>query len=195
MAFDLANAVLDAPAAKWHKAAGVPGRAELTLEMIDDKPVAIPRFTVAAGDLVTGGALQFAARRVDFARDAAGYSRSAIRTLVGFDAEFKQGWTLVTVGGGTLDAEPWMGEDKTQTDAGRTRAAPDPTQQRPFTLKGQLAQSAPGRRPRADQCDDRGDPRSLLVGCGRVSRRHLPSGAPIVFDYRPSKAGQHALNI
>lgn len=191
-AFDLANAVLDVPGAKWHKAAAVPGHAELTLEMLNDKPVAMPRFTISAADLVTGGAMQFAAdgsiSRVTLPDLKIGTSH-----LTGFDAELKQGWTLVTVGGGTLDAEPWMGGDKTSLSP-EELARTGPEEQRPFTLKGQLAnlRLGEGRELTNATIEAIHDPYWWDVISFQAA---LPSGAPITFDYRPSKAGQHALSI
>lgn len=190
--FDLTNAVLDVPAAKWHKDAGVPGRAELTLEMKNDKPVAIPRFVIGAADLVTGGALQFAPdgsiSRVTLPDLKIGNSH-----LVGFDAELKEGWTLVTVGGGTLDAEPWMGGDST-TLTPEELAQTGPTQQRPFTVKGQLAnlRLGDGREVTNATIEAIHDPYWWDVVSFKAG---LPSGEPITFDYRPSKPGEHALNI
>lgn len=190
--FDLTNAVLDVPAAKWHKDAAVPGRAELTLEMLNDKPVAIPRFTVSAGDLVTGGALQFAADG-SIARVTLPELKMRSSHLTDFDAELKQGWTLVTVGGGTLDAEPWMGgEESTLTAEELARTGPE--QQRPFTLKGQLAnlRLGEGREVTNATIEAIHDPYWWDVISFQST---LPSGAPLTFDYRPSKPGQHALAI
>jgi hypothetical protein len=191
-AFDLTNAVLDVPAAKWHKDAAVPGRAELTLEMLNDKPVSIPQFRVSAGDLVTGGALQFAGdgtiSRVTLPDVKIGASH-----LTGFDAELKEGWTLVTVAGGTLDAEPWLGGDKTaMTPEELARTGPE--QQRPFTIKGQLSylRLSEGRELTNATVEAVHDPYWWDVVAFQAT---LPSGQPITFDYRPSKPGQHALNI
>jgi hypothetical protein len=191
-AFDLTNAVLDVPAAKWHKDAAVPGRAELTLEMRNDKPVSIPQFRVSAGDLVTGGALQFAGdgtiSRVTLPDVKIGASH-----LTGFDAELKEGWTLVTVAGGTLDAEPWLGGDKTaMTPEELARAGPE--QQRPFTVKGQLSylRLSEGRELTNATVEAVHDPYWWDVISFQAT---LPSGQPITFDYRPSQPGQHALNI
>ncbi|MDY0870721.1 YhdP family protein [Dongia rigui] len=190
-AFDLTNAVLDVPAAKWRKEAGVPGRADLTLEMVNEKPVAIPQFTVTAGDLATGGALQFAAdgtiSRVTLPEIKLGGSH-----LLGFDAELKEGWSLITVTGGTLDASPWM-DDKTQpTEAELARTGPE--RQRPFTIKGQLAELrlGEGRELTNATIEAIHDPFWWDVVAFQAT---LPSGQPITFDYRPSKAGQHALKI
>ncbi|MBI2254420.1 MAG: AsmA-like C-terminal domain-containing protein [Proteobacteria bacterium] len=189
--FDLTSAVLDAPTAKWHKDAGVPGRADLTLEMVNEKPVAIPQFTVAAGDLATGGALQFAAdgsiSRVTLPEIKLGGSH-----LLGFDAELKEGWSLVTVTGGTLDASPWM-DDKTQPTP-EELARTEPEKQRPFTLKGQLAELrlGEGRELTNATLEAIHDPSWWDVIAFQAT---LPSGQPITFDYRPSKPGQHALKI
>lgn len=191
-AFDLTNAILDVPAAKWHKAAAVPGRAELTLEMLNDKPIAIPRFMVTAGDLETGGALQFdgdgGIARVTLPELKIGTSH-----LFGFDAEMKQGWTLINVGGGTLDAEPWMGGDKT-TLTPEELAQTGPEQQRPFTLKGQLAnlRLGEGRELSSATIEAIHDPYWWDVISFQAT---LPSGEPITFDYRPGKPEQHALTI
>ncbi|WP_374652482.1 AsmA-like C-terminal domain-containing protein [Dongia sp.] len=189
--FDLANAVLDVPALKWHKDAGVAGQADLALEMLNDKPVAIPQFRVSAGDLVTAGALQFAAdgsiSRVTLPDVKMGASH-----LTGFDAEMKQGWTLITVGGGTLDAEPWLGSDDTPTPEELARTEPE--QQRPYTVKGQLGylRLGEGRELTNATIEAVHDPFWWDVVAFQAT---LPSGKPITFDYRPSKAGQHALNI
>jgi len=190
-AFDLSNAVLDVPAAKWRKEAGVPGRADLILEMLDEKPIAIPQFSVTAGDLATGGALQFAADGT-ISRVTLPEIKVAGSHLVGFDAELKEGWSLVTVTGGTLDASPWM-DDKTQpTEAELARTEPE--RQRPFTLKGQLAELrlGEGREVTNATIEAIHDPLWWDVIAFQAT---LPSGQPITFDYRPSKPGQHALKI
>jgi hypothetical protein len=189
--FDLTNAVLDVPAAKWHKDAAVPGRADLVLEMLNDKPVAIPQFTVTAGDLAAAGALQFAADG-SISRVTLPEIKVAGSHLVGFDAELKEGWTLVTVTGGTLDASPWM-DDKTQPtpeDLART----EPERQRPFTLKGQLAELrlGEGRELTNATIEAIHDPLWWDLIAFQAT---LPSGQPIIFDYRPSKPRQHALTI
>jgi hypothetical protein len=189
--FDLTNAVLDVPAAKWHKDAAVPGRADLTLELVNEKPVAIPQFTVAAGDLVAGGALQFAADGT-ISRVTLPEIKLAGSHLIGFDAELKEGWTLVNVTGGTLDASPWM-DDKTQPtpeDLART----EPARQRPFTLKGQLGELwlGEGRELTNATIEAIHDPLWWDLIAFQAT---LPSGQPITFDYRPSKPGQHALKI
>ena len=191
-AFDLTNAVLDVPAAKWHKDAAVPGRAELTLEMLNDKPVSIPQFRVSAGDLVTGGALQFAGDGT-ISRGTLPDVKIGASHLTGFDAELKEGWTLVTVAGGTLDAEPWLGGDKTaMTPEELARTGPE--QQRPFTIKGQLSylRLSEGRELTNATVEAVHDPYWWDVVAFQAT---LPSGQPITFDYRPSKPGQHALNI
>lgn len=189
--FDLTNAVLDVPAAKWRKEVGVPGHADLTLNMVDEKPVAIPQFTVTAGDLVTGGALQFAPdgtiSRVTLPEIQVGASH-----LIGFDAELKEGWSLITVTGGTLDASPWM-DDKTQpTEEELARTGPE--RQRPFTIKGQLGELrlGEGRELTNATVEAIHDPFWWDVVAFQAT---LPSGQPITFDYRPSKPGQHALKI
>ncbi len=191
-AFDLTNAVLDMPAAKWHKEAGQAGQAELTLEMLNDKPVAIPSFRIAAGDLATAGAVQFAGdgsiSRVTLPDVKIGGSH-----LLGFDAELKEGWTLITVAGGMLDAEPWLGGD-TATPTAEELAATGPKRQRPFTLKGKLEhlRLGEGRELTNMNVEAVHDPYWWDIVSFQAT---LPSGQPITFDYRPSKAGQHALSI
>ncbi|WP_374383262.1 AsmA-like C-terminal domain-containing protein [Dongia sp.] len=190
--FDLSNAVLDVPAAKWRKDAGVPGRASLTLEMLNDKPLAIPSFSVTAGDLVTAGALQFAAdgsiARVTLPDVKLGKSH-----LTGLDAELKEGWTLVTVSGGSLDAEAWLDSDDTPPTP-EELAQTGPERQRPFTLKGRLEylRLGEGRELTNAAIEAIHDPYWWDVVAFQAT---LPSGQPINFDYRPSKPGQHALNI
>jgi hypothetical protein len=119
--------------------------------------------------------------------------KMGVNHLVGFDAELKEGWTLVTVAGGTLDAEPWMGGDQS-TLTPEELAQTGPTQQRPFTLKGQLAtlRMGEGRELANATIEAVRDPYWWDVVSFQAT---LPSGQPITFDYRPSKPGQHALNI
>ncbi len=189
--FDLTNTVLSAPAAKWHKEAGIPGKAELTLEMLNDKPIAIPLFTVNAGDLGTGGTLQFAPDGT-ISRVTLPEIKLSGSHLIGFDAELKGGWTLVTVAGGSLDASLWM-DDKSQPTP-EALARTEPEMQRPFTLKGKLAslRLGEGRELINATIEAIHDPQWWDVVAFQAT---LPSGEPIVFDYRPSKPGQHALKI
>jgi hypothetical protein len=105
----------------------------------------------------------------------------------------KEGWTLVTVAGGVLDAEPWLASD-TSTLTQEELAQTGPEQQRPFTLKGQLAnlRLGEGRELANATIEAIHDPYWWDVISFQAA---LPSGEPITFDYRPSKPGQHALNI
>lgn len=188
---NLGGAVIDLPAAKWRKPAGVPGRGELTMEISDGNPVSISSFLVEAGDLASSGSLTFDAAgevsRVTLPRLRLGRSE-----LVGVDVELKDGWSLATVSDGYLDAEPWMEDDEVLTPEELAWTAPPP--QRPFTLKGKLS----GLRMSAEQelsnatIEAIHDPQWWDVVAFQAT---LPSGAPITFDYRPSKPGEHALNI
>lgn len=188
---DLADAVIDLPAAKWRKPAGTAGHGELDMEIMAGKPVSIPRFLVEAGDLSTSGNLTFNAAG-EVSRVILPNLRMGRSQLVGVDVELKDGWSLATVSDGYLDAEPWMEDDEALSPEELAWTAPP--QQRPFTLKGKLS----GLRMSADQeltnatIEAVHDPYWWDLVAFQAT---LPSGAPITFDYRPSKAGEHALNI
>jgi hypothetical protein len=190
-ALGLESSVIELPAAKWRKEVGVPGEGTLVLEMMNEKPVSMPSFTVAAGDLAASGAMTFDAAgevsRVTFPSIAFGGSK-----LTGVDVELKDGWTLATVTDGYLNAEAWMEDDDALSP--EELALTEPTPQRPFTLRGKLS----GLRLGADQeltnatIEAIHDPQWWDLA---VFQATLPSGNPITFDYRPGEPGQHVLNI
>ncbi|MBL8709369.1 MAG: AsmA-like C-terminal domain-containing protein [Rhodospirillaceae bacterium] len=188
---DLGEAVIDIPAAKWRKDASVPAMVELTLEMMNELPVSVPSFAVNAGDLVTGGTVVFdnsgAVSRVTLPSLQLGRSQ-----VSGVDVELSQGWTLVTVSDGYLDAEAWLEDDEALTPEELARTEPEA--QRPFTLRGRLAglYLGEGRELSNATIEAVRDPYWWDVVSFEAV---LPGGAPIIFDYRPSEPGRHALNI
>jgi hypothetical protein len=189
--FGLDEVVVDVHAAKWRKESGVPGIAEFSLEMQDDRPVSLPAFSVRAGDLITGGTVAFDGNG-DMSRVTLPNLQLGRSQLTGVDVELRQGWTLATVSDGYLDAEPWVEDDESLTPEELAQTGPE--RQRPFTLKGKLSglRMGEGRELTNAAIEAVRDPFWWDLVAFQAT---LPGGEAITFDYRPSEAGEHALSI
>ncbi len=189
--FDLTQSALAFEFAKWSKAAGVPGRGKLGVEMRNQRIQGIPLFDVAAGDLKAAG-------RIDFDKDgkprmvtmpSLKYGRNNLSNVgVAFKGELIE----IGIGGGDVDVEPWMENDApVKDDDILAREENEP--QRPFRL---LAPSLNAVRV--------GDGR--LLHNVKVELYHDPmwwdvidvsatleGGAPLTLSYRPGEPGEHRL--
>jgi uncharacterized protein YhdP len=192
--FDLKDAVLAMDFLKWSKPAGTPAQGSLKLHLKGDQPIDITDLAIAGdGFSIAGGAAfspdgksigKLSLKKVNIAK-------SAITDLV---ADFSNNATNVSVGGGTMDVEPWMVErdqpvTPAQLDADEQKA------QRPYSLAGQLAKV---RLSEGDELtnitfDLRHDP----IWWDKIYfNGALPSGAPIMFSYAPMpEDGTHRLRV
>ena len=191
--FDLKDAVLALDFLKWRKPAGVPAQGSLKLGLKGDRPIDITDLSIdGEGFSIAGGAVfapdggsigKLALKKVNIAK-------SAITDLV---ADFSNNATSVTIGGGTMDVQPWMDErDKPVTPAELDAQEQKP--QRPYSIAGKLAtvRLSEGDTLTNVTFDLRHDPiwwdKILFEGT-------LPGGAPISFSYAPMDDGTHRLRV
>ena len=190
--FDLTQSVLTFEFAKWSKPAGTPGQGKLAVEMRDKRIQRIPLFDVTAGDLKTGGKIDFdqAGKPSLVTMPSLTYGRNALSNV---GVAFKGDLIEVAIGGGDVDVEPWMNNDEPPKDDA-TLAREENETQRPFRL------TAPSLN-------------SVRVGEGRLLQNAkvelyhdpmwwdvidlsatLPGGAPLRLSYRPGDPGEHQLS-
>jgi len=102
---DLTPAALEIPYLGWNKAPGIAAAAEVDVEMVGDRITAIPRFTVASGDLAIAGAASYlpegGLERIDFEQVRFGRS-----DMLGIMAPRPSGGWDVDVRGASVDLEP-----------------------------------------------------------------------------------------
>jgi hypothetical protein len=183
----LAGATLDVSSFGWRKEAGVMGAASFRVELLDDRPLAIPEFTIAAGDLSVRGRARFAEeggalQRVEFDELHAG--RSDLRGVV---ADFTGGAPDVVLGSGDFDATPLLKNDE-------KKKPEDEKPQPAFSLRAE-------RLGKVYLGEDR------ALSNVSVSLRHdgaywdrvvvdatLPEGQPLAVRYQPD-AGKHKLSV
>jgi hypothetical protein len=190
--FDLTQSVLTFEFAKWSKPAGTPGQGKLAVEMRDKRIQRIPLFDVTAGDLKTGGKIDFdqAGKPSLVTMPGLTYGRNALSNV---GVAFKGDLIEVAIAGGDVDVEPWMNNDEPPKDDA-TLAREENETQRPFRL------TAPSLN-------------SVRVGEGRLLQNvkvelyhdpmwwdvidlsaTLPGGAPLRLSYRPGDPGEHRLS-
>lgn len=147
----LDQAELTVPQLYWAKAAGVDGRADLTLALDAHKLTRIERFEVGAGSLRAHGAGRFddSGKVVaSLALDDLTFDGSE---LVDVSVDWLGDGTAVRIGGGTIDAEPFLAaEDARDAPAAPRKVEPEETQSEgPATGRGDVSrpmlQPAPGR--------------------------------------------------
>jgi len=102
---DLTPAALEIPYLGWRKAPGIAAAAEVDVEMEGDHITAIPRFTVASGDLAIAGAASYlpegGLERIDFEQVRFGRT-----DMLGTMAPRPSGGWDVDVRGASVDLEP-----------------------------------------------------------------------------------------
>jgi len=105
---DLTPAALEIPYLGWQKVPGIEAAAEVDVEMEGDRITAIPRFTVASGDLAIAGAASYlpegGLERIDFEQVRFGRT-----DMLGIMAPRPSGGWDVDVRGASVDLEP-LGE-------------------------------------------------------------------------------------
>ncbi|HVY98983.1 MAG TPA: AsmA-like C-terminal domain-containing protein [Dongiaceae bacterium] len=191
--FDLKDAVLAMDFLKWRKEAGVPAKGSLNLRLSGDHPIDITDLAIAGDGFSIAGGATFAPDGQSIGKlmlKKAQFAKSAITDLT---ADFSNNATVVSVGGGVMDVEPWMAErDKPVTPAELDAEELKP--QRPYSIAGNLAQVriSEGDTLSNVTFDLRHDPiwwdRIYFSGT-------LPGGAPLVFDYTPTGKGSHKLSV
>jgi hypothetical protein len=191
--FDLKDAVLAMDFLKWRKPAGMTGQGALKLHLKGDRPIDITDLSIEGEGFSIAGGATFAPDGKSIGKLAlkkANLGKSAITDLV---ADFSNNATNVSVGGGTMDVEPWMVErDQPVTPAALDAEEQKP--QKPYSIAGQLAKV---RLSEGDELtnitfDLRHDP----IWWDKIYfNGSLPSGVPIVFSYAPDDPGEHRLKV
>lgn len=194
--FDITQSTIAVDFLKWRKPAGKPGTAKLLLQLKGDTAVAIPRFSLSAGNDNVNGSLTFKpGGGIDQLNiKNAVYGKSEVNDVI---ARFTGERIDVTVGGGKLDVEPYMAADDTPANATpkdqATLDREENTPQRPFTLKAahlSSARIAEGRELTDVTVELSHDPMwwDIIDVSGK-----LPSGQPLSLVYRPAGNGTHRL--
>jgi len=189
--FDLTQSALAVDFLKWRKEAGKPADAKLTLKLKGDQALSIPQFQLTAGGDTMAGNLTFKAGggidQINIRRAA--YGKTSINDVV---AKFTGDRIDVSVGGGQLDAEPYMASDDAPKDDA-TLEREENTPQRPFTLKAanlSTVRIADGRQLTNVTVELSHDPMWWdIIDVGGT----LPSGERLSLVYRPAGNGTHTL--
>jgi uncharacterized protein YhdP len=192
--FDLKDAVLAMDFLKWRKPAGIPAQGALKLHLKGDRPLDITDLAIDGDGFAIAGGATFAPDGKSIGKlslKKVNIAKSAITDLV---ADFSNNATNVSVGGGTMDVEPWMAErDQPVTPA--QLDADELKPQKPYSVAGQLAKV---RLSEGDELtnitfDLRHDP----IWWDKIYfNGTLPSGVPIVFSYAPlAEDGTHRLKV
>jgi hypothetical protein len=191
--FDLKDAVLAMDFLKWRKPAGTPAKGSLKLNLNGDQPINITDLNIAGDGFSIVGGATFAPDGKSIGKlslTQAKFARSAITDLV---ADFSNNATNVSVGGGTMDVEPWMDERDqpvTPTELDAQELKPE----RPYSIAGTLAQVRLSDKDTLTNVtfDLRHDP----IWWDKIYfNATLPGGAPIVFSYAPGDPGEHRLKV
>ena len=197
---DLGPADLDLPFLYWRKPAGVEGRGSFVLSMLGGRVTALDSLSVETDDLRLQGGLRF---------DQAGREFTSVRldellfndsALTNVSVEREGDVLVIALGGGTLDAGPFIKADGAVPEDG----APA-TPIRLSAPKLQTIHFAEGRFLEDSRLELRRGPRGLekLLVSGRVPRALWSaagdSGAEepksMTLDYHPVAQGDYRLSI
>ena len=191
--FDLKDAVLAMDFLKWQKPAGVPAKGSLRLNLKDDHPIDITDLVIDGEGFSIAGGATFTPDGKSIGKLAlkkAQFAKSAITDLT---ADFSNNATVVSVGGGFMDVEPWMVERDKPVDPA-TLDAEELKPQRPYSIAGSLAKVrlSEGETLTNITFDIRHDP----IWWDKIYfNGTLPGGAPLVFNYAPAEPGVHRLKV
>ncbi len=119
---DLAEVTLDVPELAWRKAAGVPGGASFSIDLVDGRAVALRDLAIAAGDLSASGGASFTAAGDGFAAIELARLEFGKTRLHGVAIKLTPTRPEISIAGGEIDAEPLLSED----DEAAGAAAPPP---------------------------------------------------------------------
>lgn len=131
---DLREATIALPEVHWRKEAGTPGSLSLTIELGEEGPLAYRDIVLQAGDLVARGHARPQADGRGFSTmtlERVAFGRSDLQNVevaLGADDSVE-----VTIGAGTLDAEPFLAGDPAEDGAAGQAAAEEvPAAERRF---------------------------------------------------------------
>jgi uncharacterized protein YhdP len=176
---------------KWKKADGATGHVSATVLMKDSRVVDVPEFDLAAGDLLSKGAIAMndeGAPKLLTLPDLR-FGKSDLKNVT---AAFEQGWINVAIGGGTLDAEPWMAAPTEPYDEAAADAA-EKSPGTPFRVEANklaTVRVAEGRHLKDVIVKLVHDP--IWWDVIDVSAA-LENGAAMRFSYKPAEPGVHRL--
>lgn len=211
VALNLEQAGLAMPEIHWAKPVGQPGTAAFTLLLRDGRLAALDKLRVETGDLSLEGAGRFDERGDDLASLSFSdlrFGRTALRDVT----LLRQGLGQeIRIGGGVLDAEPFLAE----RDAGE--ADPDPQAEAPRPPLRLRAEALDAMRFGEGRYLERvafdleriGDAWNRIQLVSQVPRALWHRGAEaggaangepgvpreLRVDYRPSGAGRHSLEL
>jgi len=191
--FDLKDAVLAMDFLKWKKPVGTPAKGSLNLHLNGDRPLDITDLTIDGDGFSIAGGATFAPDGKSIGQlslKKAQFAKSSITDLV---ADFSNNATVVSIGGGTMDVQPWLDErDKPVTPAELDAQEQKP--QKAYSIAGALAQVRLSERDTLTNItfDLRHDP----IWWDKIYfNGMLPSGVPLVFNYAPGDPGKHRLKV
>jgi hypothetical protein len=188
---DLSQADVVVDFLKWRKETGAPGAMSATLLLENGRITEVPGFRLKAGDLATSGAILMNAtggpKRLTLPDIR--YGRSEMSAV---EVDFDEEWINVGIGGGTLDAEPWMASAAEPVDEAAQEAA-ETEPGIPFRVsadKLSTVRIAEGRHLKDVVVNLVHDP--IWWDIIDVEAK-LENGAAMSFDYRPGENGTHRL--
>ena len=177
---DLEQASVALPEIHWRKEPGTEGSLSLTIDMDDAGPLAFRDIVLQAGDLVARGKARPRADReglgeIDLERVS--FGRSNLQDV--FVKLGDDGSTTVTIGQGTLDAEPFLSDDTAPEDG---PPSPDDT--------AQTTAAEAGAAPRSFQPLDVRAPNLRLLYFGEEQRLEQ-----VNLELRRGRAGWETIRL
>lgn len=141
---DLVQTTISLPEVHWRKEAGTEGSLSLTIEMDGEGPLAYRDIVMQAGDLALRGSATPGAGGEglsEIALEHVSFGRSSLQDVA---VTLNEAGTVVSIGQGTLDAEPFLAGDEaadeaagevTETAAGQDAAPPAPRSFEPLEVR------------------------------------------------------------
>ncbi len=189
---DLSKAEMAVDFLKWRKPQDAPGALTATLLVEKGRITDVPRFDLDAADLTTAGAIAMSEeggpRHLTLPEIRFGRSEMT-DVAVDFDHE----WINVAIGGGELDAEPWMAGNAEEPldDAAQDLADKEPGV--PFRVTAKhLAKVRIGEGRHLEDVTVKLVHDPFWWDVIDVEAK-LENGAALRFDYRPADGGTHRL--
>lgn len=137
-ALDITPSVLRIDLMKWRKPAGVPGRADLTVQFVDGKPTLLPEFTVLTEELTASGRLRLWPQDYEISRLELNSFKLRDETDARIElTRTRDGTMTIAATGAAFDARPFIGraEENEEPVAPPTAAeTAEPQPEEPETL-------------------------------------------------------------
>jgi len=191
IAFDLTKAAAAIDFAKWQKAPGVPARADLTLTMEGDRPVAITAFQFQSADLSGNGLGRFDDKgrlvHATFHRLILGRTR-----LDDVALDFVDRRVDIRIAGGEFDAEPFLGKSDLQK---QSATAEEEKPSRPYTITADHIDRVIVGKDREINSVRLAAAYDGLHWLRMEADCHTPGGKPMSLRWLPADGGTHQLSI